>query len=247
MYRFYCILRTGVTIAFLAVLMPLLSLAAIITGVVTLGRSTSFITRRIGGLLGRLPLKVAGIKVHKKFHSPLPDEPVVFLFNHSSTLDLFIVLALGLPKIRFIAKREITRNPFFWILARFSGQIMIDRRDSRSAFQQLYDIRPIVRKKGISLGFAPEGTRSDDGEIGPFKPGAFHSAVALGYNILPMYIEGAWDLCPGKSLLIRPGKVTVHFLETIDTSSWTRQTLRQNMEQVRTVYLEFEKQHRIRT
>ena len=241
MYRIYIILRAGITMAFLFILLPLLSLAAIIIGVVTLGRSTSFITRRIGGLLGALPLLVAGIKIQKKFHHPLPEEPVVFLFNHSSTLDLFIVLALGMPKIRFVAKREISRNPFFWILARFSGQIMIDRRDSRSAFQQLFDIRPLVRKKGISLGFAPEGTRSENGEIGPFKPGAFHSAVALGYNILPLYIEGAWELCPGKSLLIRPGKVTVHFLEVIDTSSWTRQTLRQNMEQVRSVYLEFEK------
>lgn len=228
--------------AFLLIWLPLLSFAAILIGAVTLGRSPSFITRYIGGLLGRLPLMIAGIKVQKKFHSPLPDEPVVFLFNHSSTLDLFIVLAMGLPKIRFIAKREISRNPFFWILARFSGQIMIDRKDSRSAFQQLYDIRPVVRKNGVSLGFAPEGTRSDTGNIGPFKPGAFHSAVALGYNMLPMYIEGAWDLCPGKSLLIRPGTVTVHFLESVDTSSWTRQTLRENMEQVRTIYVDFEKQ-----
>lgn len=228
-----------ITLIYFLILLPILSVLTILLAILSFGKLENFLTRWIGYIMGRSGLAVAGVRIKFRYYGEKPKEPAVFLFNHSSTLDLFIVVSLFLPRVRFIAKRELQYNPFFWILARLSGQIFINRKDSRSAVEQLYKAYEYIRKNQISLMFAPEGTRSQTGKIGPFKSGAFHTAIELGYPIIPIYIEGAHELCPGKSLVTRPGTVTVHIHPPIDTSEWDKKNIRTYKERIRNMYLEW--------
>lgn len=206
---------------------------------ISLGRWQDQTFRITSFLFGRTALLLAGIRMKVHYHGDLPQQPAVYLFNHSSTLDLFVGTALALPGVRYIAKRELGYNPLFWAIARLSGQIMIDRSDPREAIMQINRAYKYLKKKRFSLMLAPEGTRSRTGKILPFKSGAFHAAVEMQYPIVPIYIEGAYELCPGKSLIARPGTVTVHFHKPLDTSDWDRKSIRKHAEAMRERYLEW--------
>ncbi|MDG5768211.1 lysophospholipid acyltransferase family protein [Balneolales bacterium ANBcel1] len=237
-------IRMIVTLIYMLLLLPVLCAITIVVSILTLGRLSTFLTHWIGYIMGASSLAVAGVRFKKVYHGEKPKDPAIFLINHSSTLDLFIIVSLFLPGIRYIAKRELLYNPFFWVLTRFSGQIMIDRKDSRKSVAQLREAARYVKKNGNSLFFAPEGTRSETGEIAPFKSGAFHMAMDLGYPIIPIYIEGAYELCPGKSLVTLPGTVTVHFHPPIDSSHWEKGNIRKHIEEVRNRYLEWSEVYR---
>ncbi len=232
-------LRMFITLIWLLILLSVLSVISLFLGILSLGKLSNFIATWVGFVMGRAGLAVAGVKIRIKYHGEKPKEPAVYLFNHSSTLDLFIVVSLMLPRVRFIAKKELLFNPFFWVLAKTTGQIMIDRKAIRSTHEQLTKAYQHIRENRMSLAFAPEGTRSRTGKIGPFKPGAFHTAIELGYPIRPIYIDGAYDLCPGKSLITRPGTVTVHIHPPIDTSGWDKKSIREQKEQIRNRYLQW--------
>ncbi len=234
---FFVKLRMIVTALLLLVVLTVLCLLTIIISIVTFGKFSTFLTHWVGYALGITALTTAGVRRKIKYHGEKPKDPAIFIINHSSTLDLFIMLTLFLPGIRYIAKRELMYNPFFLILVKFSGQIMINRKDSRGAITQLHQAYKRIRRDRLSLFFAPEGTRSETGEIAPFKSGAFQTAMDLGYPIVPIYIEGAFDLCPGKSLVTLPGTVTVHIYPPIDTSHWNKKNLRKHIDEVREMYL----------
>lgn len=233
------ILRMIFTMILLMLLLPLIVIGMAVANIVTLGRRRGIIFEYAAFLFGRAGLFFAGVGLDISCHGDKPDKPVVYLFNHSSTLDLFVISALRLPNIRYIAKQELGYNPFFWAMAKMSGQIMINRKDPRKAMEQINEAYRFLRKNRLSIAFAPEGTRSDTGKIGPFKTGAFHAAIDLGYPVLPLFVEGAHALCPGKSLVTRPGTITVHFQEPIDTSGWDKKNIRKHTDEVRARYLKW--------
>ena len=236
---FFLIVRMVIILIAEIILLPVTIVIMAVGNLVSLGRWQDMTFRITSFLFGRTALLLAGIRYKVRWHGEKPQQPVVYLFNHCSTLDMFVITALALPRVRYIAKRELGYNPFFWAIARLSGQIMIDRSDPREAIKQINRAYKYLKKKGFSLMLAPEGTRSRTGKILPFKSGAFHAAVELGYPIVPIYIEGAYNLCPGKSLIARPGTVTVHFHKPLDTSDWDRKSIRIHAEAMRERYLEW--------
>jgi 1-acyl-sn-glycerol-3-phosphate acyltransferase len=239
--------RTGLFVILRMILILIAEIIVLSVGIlimavgnlVSLGRWQDHTFRFTSFLFGRTALALAGIRMKVHHHGEMPQQPVVYLFNHSSTLDLFVGTALALPRVRYIAKRELGYNPLFWMVAKLSGQIMIDRKDPREAIKQMSRAYKYLRKRRFSLMLAPEGTRSRTGELLPFKTGAFHAAVELGYPIVPIYIEGAYELCPGSSLVAHPGTIHVHFHKMVDTSGWDRKSIRKHAEEMRKHYLEW--------
>ncbi len=236
---FFVVLRMIIVLIALIILLPVIIMIMAVGNLISLGRWQDS-TFRIGSyLFGRIGLALAGVRLDIRYHADVPKQPVVYLFNHSSTLDLFVITALALPGVRYIGKRELGYNPFFWMIARLSSQIMINRKDPRQAIEQMNKAYKFLRKRGLSLMLAPEGTRSRSGNILPFKTGAFHAATELGYPIVPIYIEGAHALCPGKSLIARPGRVTAHFHKPVDAAGWNKKAIRKQAEQMREKYLKW--------
>ncbi len=232
-------LRMILILIAMLIVLPVIILIMAVGNLISLGRWQDA-TFRIGCyLFGHTALKLAGIRRHVHRHGEKVQGPAVYLFNHCSTLDLFVVTSLALPRVRYIAKRELGYNPLFWIIAKLSGQIMIDRSDPREAIKQINKAYKFLKKRRFSLMLAPEGTRSTTGKILPFKTGAFHAALELGYPIVPIFIEGAYELCPGKSLIARSGTLNVHIHEPVDTSGWDKRSLRGHAEEMRERYLQW--------
>ncbi|MDX1638172.1 MAG: lysophospholipid acyltransferase family protein [Balneolaceae bacterium] len=203
------------------------------------GKLTNFLMERVGPLMMKPVFAASGIRFRIKQHGQSIERPAVYLVNHSSTVDLLTIIALGLPRIRFVAKWELQYNPLFFIIGRLTGQVFIKRQDTEKAVQTLKKAYRRIKEKNLSVLLAPEGSRKHPGIIGPFKKGPFHMALDLDYPIVPIYFEGNRELSAGGSLLTKSGSVTAHIYQPIDTSEWKRSNLEAHIKTVRNRYLKW--------
>lgn len=177
----------------------------------------------------------------KGFSNIDPDKPYIFMPNHMSNFDIPVLLAHLKVQFRWLAKAELFRIPLFGFAMKRAGYISIDRSNRKSAFESLARAAQIIRN-GRSVLIFPEGTRSKDQSIKPFKKGGFVLAVESGVPIVPVIIHGTWRIMSKNGLMIRPGDVTVEILEPIETGNYSRATKDELLERVRGVMVEnFEK------
>ncbi|MCE7065862.1 trifunctional MMPL family transporter/lysophospholipid acyltransferase/class I SAM-dependent methyltransferase [Dyadobacter sp. CY326] len=138
-----------------------------------------------------------------------PEKPVIFIANHTSFLDILLAIMLN-PKIVLMVKGWVYNSPFFGPIIRHAGYVYTDDGTE----ENINKMRNLVAD-GYSLLIFPEGTRSEDGEIGRFHKGAFHLAEQLNLDIQPILIHGASDVLPKNDFLIRPGALNVRVLPRI--------------------------------
>lgn len=135
-------------------------------------------------------------------------QPYVFVSNHQSTIDI-PVLFYAIPfDSRFVAKKQLMYVPmigwYMW-LAKF---VFVDRANSREAIRSL-DAAGVRIRGGISIIVFPEGTRSEDCRVHPFKKGPFALAMKARVPVVPVVIEGSGRLMPKNSWNITPGPIKV--------------------------------------
>ncbi len=144
-------------------------------------------------------------------------EPVVFMSNHESWLDIPALLATIPTQVRFLAKKSLFAWPFFgWAIASM-GFIPVDRENRRTAIRSFENAAARI-KAGRSVLVFPEETRSIDGGLLPFQRGGFLLAIKAGLPIVPVGLEGPRHLLPKRSYLLRPGRITVRFGDPIGTA-----------------------------
>ncbi|MCL2626146.1 MAG: 1-acyl-sn-glycerol-3-phosphate acyltransferase [Cystobacterineae bacterium] len=207
----FCIVFTAVWTVFLCVFGIAHALLARRSPFVT------FLASRVWspGLLwaGGVQLKVEGLE-----NIP-PNRAVVFVSNHQSSADIPALLSVLPLNVRFIAKHVLGYVPFLGWYLYFSGFILINRSKRPKAIRQLNHAIERIRA-GTSIVVFPEGTRSPNGEIFPFKKGAFVLALKAGVPICPIAIEGFSKLMPKNSWDIHPGPVYVKIGPPIDTVAY---------------------------
>ncbi len=187
--------------------------------------------------VGDLVCQMAGIRLAIKGHEHLwSHRPAVFLFNHQSSADLFIMAKLLRKDARGIAKQELKSMPVIGQLMQAGGVIFIDRKNREKAIEAL---KPAVDalKGGTSIIIAPEGTRSRDKTLGRFKKGAFHLAMQAGVPVVPVVINNAHDAMPRGSNVFRPTAVEVTVLPPMPTVDWKLEELNERIGEVRGMYL----------
>jgi len=157
-------------------------------------------------------LFVLGVKVKVKGLEHInPRGNYIFISNHTSNLDIPILLATIPRTFYFIAKRELIRVPLFGQIMWLLGMIFIDRSNPRRSLRSM-KLAAIKLKNGKNVLVFPEGTFDNDGHFLPFKKGTFHIAVKAKMPLLPLAISGASDIWPGgKMLSMKPGEVTINF------------------------------------
>ncbi len=211
--------------------------AALILLILTFGGAANFIVEKFGPAIGRSVLFILGIRFRVVQHGPPQRPPVIYTVNHSSTLDIVTMIALGLPHVRFVAKWELQYNPLIFIIGRLTGQVFIQRDNREQAVPALQRTYARIKKDKLSIMVAPEGSRKHEGIIGPFKKGAFRMAIDLGVPIVPIYFEGNQELSLGGSLLAKSGAITAHIHAPINTEHWSLETMEAHIEEVRNLYL----------
>lgn len=138
----------------------------------------------------------------------VPGQSYVVVANHQSHFDILAIYGwLGID-IRWVMKMELRKVPVLGLACEKLGHVYIDRSNSRKA-QASINAAKSQLVNGTSIFFFPEGTRSIDGRLLPFKKGAFKLAKELNLPILPVTINGSHDILPAKSLNLFPGSVDI--------------------------------------
>ncbi|MCV7314796.1 HAD-IB family hydrolase [Mycolicibacillus parakoreensis] len=163
--------------------------------------------------------------------------PAVFIFNHRNQVDPLIVGALVRDNYTGVGKKELARDPVLGALGRALDVAFIDRDDSQAAVEALHEVEERARD-GLSIVIAPEGTRLDTTEVGPFKKGAFRMAMATGLPIVPIVIRNAEQVASRDSITMNPGTVDVAVFPPISVSDWTLGDLDDRIAAVRQLYLD---------
>lgn len=187
--------------------------------------------------LGDIGSSMAGLRLAVKGEEFLTSHrPAVFIFNHQSGADMFIMSKLIRKDATAIAKAELKSYPILGQVLSAAGVIFIDRKDKEKAIEAL---KPAVEalKSGTSIAIAPEGTRSVSYNLGAFKKGAFHLAMQSKVPIVPIVIKNAHDAMPKGSNLLKPTLIEVVVLEPIATDKWTLKNMDTNIKKVRNLYL----------
>ena len=161
----------------------------------------------------------------------------LFMSNHESMMDIPVVFA-GLPHpIRGISKESLMKIPLFGHAMKAAGYVPIDRKNREKAIKQLEYAKEKIAE-GISIWISPEGTRSRSGKFGEFKKGGFHLAVDLEVEIVPVWIDGAYEVVVPDTLAFNIGKdIQLHIGKPLPTKGLTKENLPELMKQVREAML----------
>jgi 1-acyl-sn-glycerol-3-phosphate acyltransferase len=177
---------------------------------------------RVATRYARQLLRAAGVAVQiEGLEHIAPAGPQIIACNHQSFFDILVVMASLPVRVRFVAKKELFRVPFFGWAIHFLGHIRLDRQNRKQAFVA-YEIaaETLVRQRMHVVVF-PEGTRSRSGLLLPFKKGPAVLAIAAGVTVVPCYCAGTFDILPKGSILVRPHPVQLFFGPPLDAAGLT--------------------------
>ncbi|MBI3776702.1 MAG: 1-acyl-sn-glycerol-3-phosphate acyltransferase [Gammaproteobacteria bacterium] len=190
--------------------------------------------------MGKLALRIWGIRIRMHQQEPFPTTQAVYISNHTSTLDVFVLIALGLPNARFFLsgflRKLLPLGVIGWLIGIFWTAPQEDPERRRAIFARASET---LRRNGESVYLSPEGERVTTGDIGPFNKGAFHLATTLHAPIVPLFIAIPRATDPGLGLHARPGIIDVHVGETILTTTWRLEDLLTNTAQVRAMFVQW--------
>lgn len=167
-----------------------------------------------------------------------PGTSYVFMPNHISFLDGPLVMVLIPGVARVILKKSILRIPIVGTAMRFVGFVPVDRKGAEGGKKSIARAVSLMRARGYSYLIFPEGTRSRDGRMGPFRRGGFFLALASGAPIIPVTISGTRELMPKGQWFARRGKVRVGFHEPIPVTGTTPEAMAELMQKVREAIFE---------
>ena len=160
-----------------------------------------------------------------------PSRPYVFVANHSSFTDVFLVVRLPW-EMKWLAKKSIFSIPLLGWQLRAAGDVPIVRGDKASAREAMAKMRRHL-ENGVSVILFPEGTRSPDGSLGEFRDGAFRLAIEAGVEIAPLAIVGATAGLPKRSFVFQPSTAILRVLPPVATSGLSSAEARQLGQTVR--------------
>jgi len=235
-------IRGGSLMVLTLALTSLTAVVMLAVAVLTLFRARRFYAEVLAKNAAGAILRLWGIRVRVHQDKPFPEEQTIYISNHTSTLDVFILMSLGLPNTRFFfwggTRKWIPLTIICYLIGTFYTPSQENRANRVKCFQAAD--RTLRRTKG-SVYLSPEGVRVTTGGIGHFNKGAFHLATSLGVPMVPLYIKIPREINPGIGFFTLPGITHVYVNPEISTDEWTLDDLVKNKEMVREYYLNLHK------
>jgi putative phosphoserine phosphatase/1-acylglycerol-3-phosphate O-acyltransferase len=217
------------------------SMVPIAAGAIGLGLLTR--NRRTGvnfftSMFGRTLLTAIGVNLNVLGEENLTAKrPAVFIFNHRNQADPLIAGRLVSDNFTSVGKKELENDPIVGTMGKIMDAAFIDRDDPKKAVEGLKKVEELARK-GLSILIAPEGTRLDTTEVGPFKKGPFRIAMSAGIPIVPIVIRNAEVIAARDSSTFNAGTVDVVVYPPIPVDDWTHDNLSDRIAEVRQLYLD---------
>jgi 1-acyl-sn-glycerol-3-phosphate acyltransferase len=188
---------------------PLLVLWTAITGNVNL-------LYRIATTLGITGVRLGGVRIELRgLENIAPGQNYIFMSNHVSNLDPPLLIPSIPGRCSVLVKKELFRIPILGTGMKQASLVPVDRADREAAIESVNAAIEVLRR-GLHLVIYPEGTRSSDGRLLPFKKGAFHLAMNSGVPVIPVTLLGTYEAWPKTRFALHPGTATVVFHPPID-------------------------------
>ena len=217
-----------------------ISFIGCVVAIVSLFRARRWIREVLIRSMARMGLTLYGVKIREHHRERIPNRQCVLIANHTSSLDVAVIVALGLPNSRYFMSGFLKRIPPLAVIGWLLGMFWTVKQCYPERRTQIFQHADrTLRATGESVFLTPEGQ-----EVWKFNKGAFHLATSLRAPIVPIYIlipnevdPGPWD--SGEFYAVRPGTVDVYFGEPIDTSQWLVEEVSLRRDQVRSFYVEW--------
>ncbi len=201
------------------------------------------IVHQYARLWGKIALWANGVKVKLQGLEHVKGKgPYIFMSNHQGSYDIFALLGHLPFQFKWLAKKELFSIPFFgWTMAA-AGYISVDRKGTRETVEAMNDAARKIRE-GMSVVIFPEGSRSQNGTIQPFKKGGFTLAIKSKVPIVPIAIHGSRTIMPKDRLKISPGEIRIQLGSPIEIENFSlkdreflmakvRERISQNLESI---------------
>jgi 1-acyl-sn-glycerol-3-phosphate acyltransferase len=191
------------------------------------------VVHRYARLWGRAALLANRVKVRVDGMEHVKREgPYIFMSNHQGYYDVFALLAHLPFQFKWLVKKELFSVPILgWTMAA-AGYINIDREGTRKTVEALGKAAQKIRE-GMSVVVFPEGSRSPDGSIQPFKKGGFNLAIKSKVPIVPVAIMGSRAIMPKGKLTATSGEIRIRMDHPIETQNYSLKDRKPLMEKVR--------------
>lgn len=206
------------------IVLPIVLILTIVTALLTIILSPLFPNSRAANYPARwwsrsicyllfIRVKISGLEKAD------PTCSYIFVSNHQSVFDIFVLYG-WLPNLfKWIMKMELRKMPLVGQACESAGHIFIDRRNPMAAQKSLKKAENRL-VKGVSVVVFPEGTRTNTGQMGKFKRGAFRIATDLGLPLLPITLKGSFERMPRHAFYVRPGTIEIIFHDPIDVKPY---------------------------
>ena len=216
----------GFWFASIALVAPLLIALVMIT------RNENFLYSPVR-LFIRAGLAMVGVRVEVKGQERLaPTQTYIFTPNHQSLIEVPLCVTYLKRNIAYLGKKEIFKYPIFGYGIRLIGAVSVDRSNSTAAVESARQATENLRR-GKSYVVYPEGTRSPDGRLLPFKKGAFMMAIDAGVPVVPVSISGATEIMPKAQIKVFPSTVRITIHDPISTEGYTKENIGELMQLTR--------------
>ena len=209
-------IRTILALIFFALYCVFVGLPVMLFTLLTGSKETLF---RVGQFCGVCTLRIAGVRTRAVGLENIPVGTCLFVANHASNTDPPAIVGAIPRRVAILLKKSLLSIPIVGPAFRMGDFIPVDRENPEAA---LASIQLAVQRarRGLSFLAFPEGTRSRDGRLQPFKTGVFRVAIEAKMPIVPVACAGAHNILPRDAFSIRPGKMTVRFCPPIDAASF---------------------------
>lgn len=209
---------------------PLILVSTIINATIVIVGSIFFNTNLIGYYPGMIwskvfctimliPVEVVGKENIDR------NKAYVFVANHQGIFDIFLLYGYLGKNIRWLMKKSLRRLPFVGKACESSGHIFVDRNSGPKEMAQTISRAKDIAERGISLAIFPEGSRTDDGQIKRFKKGAFQLAKDTNLQIVPITINGSFQVMPKTRAWAKWNRLRMTVHQPIEPSESIEETM----------------------
>ncbi len=183
-------------------------------------------------LWSRWVMFVSGVSMDVEGRSKVDmTKPFIVMSNHVSNMDIPCLFLTFPVNVSFLTKHTLARVPFFGWALKAAGFVFIDRTNAERSRESI-DEAALKIQSGQKIIIFPEGTRSADGKLHPFKKGGFVLAAKTGVPIIPVFLQGAFEAMPKGTLETQSSKVVARIGDPIDTTGYSLETKDALLEEV---------------
>lgn len=183
------------------------------------------------GILG-IRIEVSGADKIEK------DKFYIFMSNHLSFLDGPLLFLIIPQPVRVILKKEIFRIPVIGWGMRQVDFVPVDRKGIKGGKKSIDRAAQLIKDKGYSFLIFPEGTRSLNGQLQPFRRGGFFLALNSGVPVVPISIQGTYALMPKGSFFVKKGSIRVKFHSSVSVEGYNKKNLPELISKVQNIIRE---------